>query len=144
MCGSKIERGELEQLDASAVEAELSKLSSAKLEYVRHLAKKAAEQGDQMLVFSYWTATLDLLEPILESQDIPYCRWQTLSLTCLHACLFICLSPITIPIILLYQRPSPDTTSRSQAMTLYQFCIKCASASQPSYGLVVRRVDMWR
>ncbi|CAL8470060.1 g9602 [Coccomyxa elongata] len=67
-------KGTREPLDASAVATELRHLLSAKLEYVRHLAQETAQQGKQMLVFSLWTATLDLLEPILESQDIPYCR----------------------------------------------------------------------
>ncbi|BDA44076.1 Uncharacterized ATP-dependent helicase C23E6.02 [Coccomyxa sp. Obi] len=67
-------KGTVELLDASAVAVELRHLSSAKLEYVRHLAQETAQQGEQMLIFSLWTATLDLLEPILDSQDISHCR----------------------------------------------------------------------
>lgn len=99
--------------DSRAVAAELCQLSSSKLEYVRHLAQETAQQGEQMLVFSFWTATLDLLEPLLESQDIPFCRWQTcfLPLTCLHTCLFICSSPIMITTAYCIRGPLPDTSS---------------------------------
>ncbi len=117
MCQLCDRKGTREPLDASSVATDLRHLLSAKLEYVRHLAQETAQQGKQMLVFSFWTATLDLLEPILESEDIPYCRWQTCSfpLTCLHACLFNCTVPIMMSIIHHIRGPLPDSTTRSQS-----------------------------
>ena len=47
---------------------------SGKLDRVVELAAAARESGEQMLVFSQWTATLDLLEPALGSLGVRYCR----------------------------------------------------------------------
>ncbi|EIE25847.1 hypothetical protein COCSUDRAFT_40099 [Coccomyxa subellipsoidea C-169] len=66
--------GMLELVEGSSVEPHLRHLSSAKLEYLRHAALEAAADREQLLVFSLWTATLDLLEPILAAEGVPFCR----------------------------------------------------------------------
>ncbi len=66
--------GMLELVEGSSVEPHLRHLSSAKLEYLRHAALEAAAEREQLLVFSLWTATLDLLEPILAAEGVPFCR----------------------------------------------------------------------
>jgi hypothetical protein len=74
-------RGTLELVEGSSVLPQLRHLSSAKLEYLRHLALETRQQGEQLLIFSLWTATLDLLEPVLANESVPFCRW---GLGCLH------------------------------------------------------------
>ena len=52
---------------------------SGKLDRVVELAAAAQAEGEQMLVFSQWTATLDLLEPALGSRGIRYSRCWALT-----------------------------------------------------------------
>ena len=76
--------GRLQLVEGSSVTPELRHLSSAKLEYLRHLAVETRQQGEQLLVFSLWTATLDLLEPILANEGVSFCRWVPALVYILH------------------------------------------------------------
>lgn len=65
-----------EQHLASGPEPDFSRedLLSTKLDYIRHLALASKLDGEKLLVFSKWTAPLDLLEPALRKENITYCR----------------------------------------------------------------------
>jgi hypothetical protein len=72
ICGDTVVRSALKE--EGGADAWAAKLSSAKLDHVRELARAARHDAEKLLVFSQWTSTLDLLEHALDTDGISFCR----------------------------------------------------------------------